>query len=118
MHAEKVCNLIDGEHFIEHVVVAIRGHDCSLFYLDVHGLAIHIITPHLCLLMGVVPDSGGQLLLISHAAKSVAFLWITITALSTRTAGLHICWLKLGIEENPVKPRHLITIHGFGYKFE
>ena len=37
---------------------------------------------------------------------------------TARTVDVHIRSLRLKIEENPVKPRHLITIHGFGYKFE
>ena len=35
-----------------------------------------------------------------------------------RTVDVHIRSLRRKVEENPVKPEHLITVHGFGYKFE
>jgi DNA-binding response OmpR family regulator len=35
---------------------------------------------------------------------------------TTRTVDNHIAQLRSKIEENPAKPRYLITIHGIGYK--
>jgi DNA-binding response OmpR family regulator len=35
---------------------------------------------------------------------------------TTRTVDNHIAQLRSKIEENPTKPRYLITIHGIGYK--
>ncbi|MEA1959023.1 MAG: response regulator transcription factor [Chloroflexota bacterium] len=35
-----------------------------------------------------------------------------------RTVDVHIRWLRLKIEDDPTKPRHLITVRGVGYKFE
>ncbi len=35
-----------------------------------------------------------------------------------RTIDVHIRSLRLKIEDKPEKPEHLLTIHGFGYKFE
>lgn len=37
---------------------------------------------------------------------------------TARTVDVHVHSLRLKIEDNPVKPRHLLTVHGFGYKFE
>jgi two-component system alkaline phosphatase synthesis response regulator PhoP len=37
---------------------------------------------------------------------------------SGRTVDVHIRSLRRKIEENPVRPEYLITVHGFGYKFE
>jgi DNA-binding response OmpR family regulator len=37
---------------------------------------------------------------------------------SKRTVDVHIRWLRQKIEENPEKPKILITIIGFGYKFD
>ena len=37
---------------------------------------------------------------------------------SKRTVDVHIRWLRQKIEENPENPKILITIIGFGYKFE
>jgi len=37
---------------------------------------------------------------------------------TARTVDVHMRALRRKIENNPVKPEYLITIHGFGYKFE
>ncbi|HYO79664.1 MAG TPA: response regulator transcription factor [Thermoanaerobaculia bacterium] len=36
---------------------------------------------------------------------------------ATRTVDVHIVWLRQKLEEVPAAPRHLLTIHGVGYKF-
>ncbi|MCI0487548.1 MAG: response regulator transcription factor [Blastocatellia bacterium] len=36
---------------------------------------------------------------------------------STRTVDVHVAWLRQKIEPNPRHPRHLLTLHGLGYKF-
>ena len=36
----------------------------------------------------------------------------------TRTVDVHIRWLREKIEENPAKPKRLITVRGVGYKLE
>ncbi len=35
-----------------------------------------------------------------------------------RTVDVHIRWLREKIEPNPTIPRYLITVRGYGYKFE
>ncbi|MCX7911544.1 MAG: response regulator transcription factor [Dehalococcoidales bacterium] len=37
---------------------------------------------------------------------------------SARTVDVHIRSLRRKIEEDPENPRHLLTVHGFGYKFD
>jgi len=37
---------------------------------------------------------------------------------TARTVDVHIRSLRRKIEENPEQPKHLMTVHGFGYKFE
>ncbi len=36
---------------------------------------------------------------------------------STRTVDVHVAWLRQKIEASSKHPRHLLTIHGLGYKF-
>lgn len=36
---------------------------------------------------------------------------------STRTVDVHIAWLRQKLEMDPKYPRHITTVHGFGYKF-
>jgi two-component system alkaline phosphatase synthesis response regulator PhoP len=36
---------------------------------------------------------------------------------TTRTIDTHITWLRQKLEDNPKFPKHILTVHGFGYKF-
>ncbi len=36
---------------------------------------------------------------------------------STRTVDVHIAWLRQKLEANSHQPVHILTVHGFGYKF-
>ncbi len=36
---------------------------------------------------------------------------------STRTVDVHVAWLRQKIEPVPRHPRHILTVHGLGYKF-
>lgn len=44
-------------------------------------------------------------------------IWETDYMGDTRTLDVHIRWVREKIEENPSKPRYLITIRGVGYRF-
>lgn len=35
----------------------------------------------------------------------------------TRTVDVHVAWLRQKLEANPRHPRHILTVHGMGYKF-
>lgn len=37
---------------------------------------------------------------------------------STRTVDVHIAWLRQKLEEDSRYPKHILTVHGFGYKFK
>jgi len=37
---------------------------------------------------------------------------------STRTVDVHIAWLRQKLEEDSKYPKHILTVHGFGYKFQ
>ncbi len=36
---------------------------------------------------------------------------------STRTVDVHIAWLRQKMEDDSRYPKHILTVHGFGYKF-
>jgi DNA-binding response OmpR family regulator len=36
---------------------------------------------------------------------------------TTRTVDNHVLSLRAKLEEKPAEPRHLVTVHGVGYKF-
>jgi two-component system, OmpR family, alkaline phosphatase synthesis response regulator PhoP len=37
---------------------------------------------------------------------------------STRTVDVHVAWIRQKIEADPRHPRHILTAHGLGYRFE
>jgi DNA-binding response OmpR family regulator len=43
-------------------------------------------------------------------------VWGYDAALSTRTIDNFVLRLRQKIEQHPAKPKHIVTIHGFGYK--
>ena len=45
-------------------------------------------------------------------------VWGRERAGSTRTVDVHICWLRDKIEPDPSRPRRIVTVRGFGYRFE
>ncbi|RME80861.1 MAG: DNA-binding response regulator [Planctomycetota bacterium] len=62
-------------------------------------------------------------MLVQNAGKGVSrfeFLnqiWGYETYPTTRTIDFHISRLRSKIEDDPSNPRHIITVHGVGYKF-
>jgi len=43
-------------------------------------------------------------------------VWHTEFLGDTRTLDVHISWLRRKIEENPARPRRLVTVRGVGYR--
>lgn len=44
-------------------------------------------------------------------------VWNYDAALTTKTLEVHIAWLRQKLEEEPSRPRHIVTVRGLGYKF-
>jgi two-component system alkaline phosphatase synthesis response regulator PhoP len=44
-------------------------------------------------------------------------VWGYNALVSTRTVDVHVAWLRQKLEEYPRHPRHILTVHGLGYKF-
>ena len=44
-------------------------------------------------------------------------VWGYNALVSTRTVDVHVAWLRQKLEEHPRHPRHILTVHGIGYKF-
>lgn len=45
-------------------------------------------------------------------------VWKYRAGLSTRTVDVHVGWLRQKVEDNPKKPRFILTRHGLGYQFD
>ena len=44
-------------------------------------------------------------------------VWSYTATPSTRTVDVHVAWLRQKLEEDPKKPKLILTVHGLGYKF-
>jgi two-component system alkaline phosphatase synthesis response regulator PhoP len=44
-------------------------------------------------------------------------VWNYDSDVNTRTLDVHIAWLRQKLEDEPCRPRHIITARGLGYKF-
>ncbi|HEX4230928.1 MAG TPA: response regulator transcription factor [Bryobacteraceae bacterium] len=44
-------------------------------------------------------------------------VWGYEFAPSTRTVDVHVAWLRQKLENDPKHPRRIVTVHGFGYRF-
>jgi two-component system, OmpR family, alkaline phosphatase synthesis response regulator PhoP len=62
--------------------------------------------------------------LVAHAGQTVTRetllgkVWGHKAAPSTRTVDMHIAWLRRALEPNPREPRHIVTVHTVGYRFD
>ena len=69
-------------------------------------------------------EAGTLGYLINHRGKDVSRddllenVWGYASALTTRTVDNQILKLRKKIEEIPSQPRHILTVHGTGYRFE
>ncbi len=44
-------------------------------------------------------------------------VWSYSAAATSRTVDVHVAWLRQKLEDDPKKPRWIVTVHGLGYKF-
>jgi DNA-binding response OmpR family regulator len=69
-------------------------------------------------------ESGTLAYLITHRGRDVSRdelleqVWGYTAALTTRTVDNQILKLRKKIEDTPAQPRHILTVHGTGYRFE
>jgi len=62
--------------------------------------------------------------LVQHSGQAItretllSEVWGHKTVPSTRTVDMHIAWLRRALEHDPKEPRHIVTVHGLGYRFE
>jgi DNA-binding response OmpR family regulator len=69
-------------------------------------------------------EAGTLNYLIQHRGRDVSrdellvHVWGYSAALTTRTVDNQILKLRKKIEDTPAQPRHILTVHGTGYRFE
>jgi two-component system, OmpR family, alkaline phosphatase synthesis response regulator PhoP len=65
-------------------------------------------------LLRLLVNHRGQALSRSQILQQV---WSGQQFITERTVDVHIAWLRQKLEDNPVSPRHIITVRGEGYRF-
>jgi two-component system alkaline phosphatase synthesis response regulator PhoP len=62
--------------------------------------------------------------LVQHSGQTITretllgCVWGHKAAPSTRTVDMHIAWLRRALEPDPRQPRHIVTVHAVGYRFD
>ena len=73
------------------------------------------MTPKQCQLLQMLMQRNGE---VTPRAEIMQTIWDTSYLDDTRTLDVHVRWLRECIEENPSKPRYLITVRGVGYQLQ
>ena len=73
------------------------------------------LTPRLVALLKILMDHQGEVVEREQLFKEV---WETDYTGDTRTLDVHVSWLRRAIELDPLKPKFLKTIRGFGYRLD
>jgi DNA-binding response OmpR family regulator len=73
------------------------------------------LTPRLVTLLKIFLKHPGEVLEREHLFREV---WNTEYTEDTRTLDVHISWLRHALEENPRKPKFLMTVRGLGYRLD
>ncbi len=87
--------------------------DCLQYKVLRQG-KIYTLTPKEFKLLHLLIENRNQVL---SRKKIMQTVWETDYMGDTRTLDVHIRWLREKIEDNPSRPKHLITIRGVGYRF-
>jgi DNA-binding response OmpR family regulator len=79
-----------------------------------HNQKHYSLTPKEFKLLHLLVENRNQVLSRKIIMQEV---WETDYLGDTRTLDVHVRWLREKIEENPSRPRRLITVRGVGYRF-
>lgn len=82
--------------------------------VTVGGEAIDVSAQSLRLLEYLVKHSGQAVTREILLSK----VWGHKSATSTRTVDVHIAWLRRALEQDAKEPRHIVTVHAVGYRFD
>jgi len=77
------------------------------------GVALDLTAREFLLLRHLIENRG----VVQSRDALLKAVWNYDAGLSTRTLDVHIAWLRQKLEEEPSRPRHILTVRGLGYKF-
>jgi DNA-binding response OmpR family regulator len=73
------------------------------------------LTPLETQILGIFHRRRGRVVSRAEILKEI---WGVDVAVETRTVDFHVMRLRRIVEANPKRPRHLVTVHGAGYRLE
>lgn len=88
--------------------------DTARHKVNIGGRSVELSPKEFELLTFLVRNKG----LVFSRNQLLEKIWGYAYEGDSRSVDVHIRWLRKKIEVNPQKPQHLITVRGFGYKFE
>ena len=85
--------------------------------LDLHQITrddeTHNISPKEAHILALLHSQEGH---IVSRERFLASIWGSEEAVSHRTIDTHILNVRAKLEKDPRQPRHLLTVHGVGYR--
>jgi len=108
--AEQIPEIINHERFVRFGEFVLDTHKKTMRRAN----TIHPLTPKLFQLLVLLLKNQGQIVYRKTIMQEV---WDTDYMGDTRTLDVHVRWLREKIEDNPSRPRHLLTVRGAGYRF-
>jgi len=103
-----------GEHDEEHARFGAVEVDLRAFTLTNAGQRHGLSRRELELLVYFIRHAGETL----ERDRILDEVWDPSEAPTTRTVDQHVLKLRKKIERDPAAPRHIVTVHGVGYRFE
>ena len=77
------------------------------------GVRLELTAREFLLLRHLIENQG----IVQSRDALLKAVWNYDSGLTTRTLDVHIAWLRQKLEEDPSRPRRIVTVRGLGYKF-
>lgn len=114
------------QKLINRMSIYLPGDDSAVIqagpiYLDVNKKFVRCwnkntkITPKLVAILKVLMERKGEVVEREELFKKV---WETDYIGDTRTLDVHISWLRVAIEKDPLKPKLILTARGVGFRLD
>ncbi len=107
---EAIDRLIHPDRFLRWGDITLDTHKKAVL----RGGSTYHLTPKLFELLMLLAANEGK---IVYRKTIIREVWETDYMGDTRTLDVHIRWLRQKIEENPSRPKRLLTVRGAGYRF-
>lgn len=87
--------------------------DFAQYVATKHGVDVHLTAREFALLRCLASENGAAV----RRDVLLQRVWGEDTSVTNRTVDTHVLSLRQKLEVEPARPRHLLTVHGVGYRF-